>query len=167
MPDALCQRASHSSGTTSEVDRFVLRLRLRCVDDERDDAVSMEFWSGGEANRLPTELISDRAFVRLGVFSGHRSFRSRKLGECLSLNEAASDSCVREAIFNHTAPPVGDGIADMRLAEEALEVRVWYDEKTRHIKLAGKGLTASTVSNDPDSVRYHPQPIGQAIQGSP
>src|SRR5207342_2736369 len=77
MPDALCQRASHSSGTTSEVDRFVLRLRLRCVDDERDDVVSVEFWSGGEANRLPAELLSDRAFVRVGVFGGHRSFRSR------------------------------------------------------------------------------------------
>jgi hypothetical protein len=37
-----------------------------------------------------------------------------------------------------------------------LEVRVWYDEKSRHIKLAGKGLMASTVSNDPDSKRYHP-----------
>jgi hypothetical protein len=37
-----------------------------------------------------------------------------------------------------------------------LELRVWYDEKSRHIKLAGKGLTASTVSNDPASVRYHP-----------
>ena len=37
-----------------------------------------------------------------------------------------------------------------------LEVRVWYDEKTRHIKLAGKGLTASTVSNDPGSVRSIP-----------
>ena len=78
MPDALCQRASHSSGSAGEVDRFVLRLRLRCVDDERDDVVSMEFWSGGEANRLPTKLVSDRAFVRLVVFGGHRSFRSRK-----------------------------------------------------------------------------------------
>lgn len=37
-----------------------------------------------------------------------------------------------------------------------LEVRVWYDEKTCHIKLAGKKLTASTVSNDPASVRRHP-----------
>lgn len=37
-----------------------------------------------------------------------------------------------------------------------LEVRVWYDDKLRHIKLAGKGLTASTVSNDPGSKRYHP-----------
>jgi len=37
-----------------------------------------------------------------------------------------------------------------------LEVRVWYDDKSRHIKLAGKGLTASTVSNDPESARYHP-----------
>jgi hypothetical protein len=36
------------------------------------------------------------------------------------------------------------------MADESvrLKVRVWYDEKTRHIKLAGKGLTASTVSND-------------------
>lgn len=38
----------------------------------------------------------------------------------------------------------------------SLELRVWYDEKSRHIKLAGKGLTASTVSNDPASKRYHP-----------
>lgn len=37
-----------------------------------------------------------------------------------------------------------------------LELRVWYDEKSRSIKLAGKGLTASTVSNDPASKRYHP-----------
>lgn len=37
-----------------------------------------------------------------------------------------------------------------------LELRVWYDEKSRYIKLAGKGLTASTVSNDPASKRYHP-----------
>jgi hypothetical protein len=38
----------------------------------------------------------------------------------------------------------------------SLELRVWYDERSRHIKLAGKGLTASTVSNDPGSKRYHP-----------
>ena len=37
-----------------------------------------------------------------------------------------------------------------------LNLRIWYDEKSRYIKLAGKGLTASTVSNDPDSKRYHP-----------
>lgn len=37
-----------------------------------------------------------------------------------------------------------------------LESRVWYDEKSRHIKIAGKGLTASTVSNDTNSKRYHP-----------
>jgi hypothetical protein len=37
-----------------------------------------------------------------------------------------------------------------------LELRVWYDERSGHIKLAGPGLTASTVSNDPASVRYHP-----------
>lgn len=37
-----------------------------------------------------------------------------------------------------------------------LELRVWYDERSRHIRLAGKGLTASTVSNDPTSKRYHP-----------
>jgi hypothetical protein len=38
----------------------------------------------------------------------------------------------------------------------SLEVRVWYDPRSRHIKLAGTGLTASTVSNDPASKRYHP-----------
>ncbi len=37
-----------------------------------------------------------------------------------------------------------------------LDVRIWYDSQSRHIKLAGKGLTASTVSNDPRSKRYHP-----------
>lgn len=37
-----------------------------------------------------------------------------------------------------------------------LNLRVWYDEKSRHIKLAGSGLTASTVSNDPTSKRFHP-----------
>jgi hypothetical protein len=37
-----------------------------------------------------------------------------------------------------------------------LNVRVWYDAKSRHIKIAGPGLTASTVSNDPGSARYHP-----------
>jgi hypothetical protein len=37
-----------------------------------------------------------------------------------------------------------------------LELRVWYDEKTRYIKLAGGGMTASAVSNDPASQRYHP-----------
>ena len=37
-----------------------------------------------------------------------------------------------------------------------IELRVWYDDKSKQIKLAGPGLTASTVSNDPQSVRYHP-----------
>jgi hypothetical protein len=37
-----------------------------------------------------------------------------------------------------------------------LEVRVWFDPITGHIKIAGKGLTASTVSNDPASKRFHP-----------
>ena len=37
-----------------------------------------------------------------------------------------------------------------------LELRVWYDEQSRYIKLAGTGLTASTVSNDPASKRFHP-----------
>jgi hypothetical protein len=37
-----------------------------------------------------------------------------------------------------------------------LELRVWYDPASKHIKLAGEGLTASTVSNDPASTRYHP-----------
>lgn len=38
----------------------------------------------------------------------------------------------------------------------SLDLSVWYDDKSRHIKLAGKGLTASTVSNEPGSKRYHP-----------
>jgi hypothetical protein len=37
-----------------------------------------------------------------------------------------------------------------------LELRVWFDTKSAHINLAGPGLTASTVSNDPESARYHP-----------
>ena len=37
-----------------------------------------------------------------------------------------------------------------------LELRVWYDAKSRYIKLAGGGITASAVSNDPTSERYHP-----------
>jgi hypothetical protein len=37
-----------------------------------------------------------------------------------------------------------------------LAVRVWYDPKSGHIKIAGEGLTASTVCNDPSSKRYHP-----------
>ena len=38
----------------------------------------------------------------------------------------------------------------------ALALRVWFDPASGHIKLAGPGLTASTVSNDPASRRYHP-----------
>ena len=37
-----------------------------------------------------------------------------------------------------------------------LSLRVWYDPGSRYIKLAGPELTASTVSNDPQSTRYHP-----------
>jgi hypothetical protein len=68
MLDALCQCAGYGSGTTGEVDRSVLRLRLRRVDDQRDDVLSVQLWSGGEADRLPAELVSDRAFVDVGVF---------------------------------------------------------------------------------------------------
>ncbi len=38
----------------------------------------------------------------------------------------------------------------------SLQIRVWYDPVSQHIKLAGPGLTASTVSDDPSSKRYHP-----------
>lgn len=38
----------------------------------------------------------------------------------------------------------------------SLPLRIWFDPKSKHIKLAGPGLTASTVSNDPNSKRYHP-----------
>jgi hypothetical protein len=37
-----------------------------------------------------------------------------------------------------------------------LTIRIWWDPKARYIKLAGPGLTASTVSNDPTSKRFHP-----------
>jgi len=50
-----------------------------------------------------------------------------------------------------------------------LDLRVWYDEKSRHIKVAGKGLTASTVSNDPASARYHPnryRKLAKALRGA-
>ena len=44
-----------------------------------------------------------------------------------------------------------EGVMDGKSVQ--LNVRVWYDARSGHIKLAGKGLTASTVSNDPDSLR--------------
>ncbi len=44
----------------------------------------------------------------------------------------------------------------MKRKSVKLELRVWYDQKSGRIKLAGSGLTASTVSNDPASNRYHP-----------
>jgi len=37
-----------------------------------------------------------------------------------------------------------------------LQVNVWYQPDRNCIKIAGKKLTASWVSNDPASVRYHP-----------
>lgn len=37
-----------------------------------------------------------------------------------------------------------------------LTLRIWWDPKSRYIKIAGAGLTASTVSNHPESKRYHP-----------
>lgn len=43
----------------------------------------------------------------------------------------------------------------------SLKLRVWYDGKSRHIKLASPDLTASTVSNDPSSKRYHPNLFGK------
>jgi hypothetical protein len=77
MPDARRQRASHSSGTAGEVDRIVLRLRFAA---STTSATMSSAWSssGGEANSLPAELVSDRAFVRLGIFWGHRSLRSQE-----------------------------------------------------------------------------------------
>jgi len=44
----------------------------------------------------------------------------------------------------------------MRQKSVSLTVRVWYDSKSDYIKIAGKGLTASAVSNRADSERYHP-----------
>jgi hypothetical protein len=48
-----------------------------------------------------------------------------------------------------------------------LTVRIWWDAKSRYIKIAGAGLTASTVSNDPSSKRYHPnlfKKLGSALK---
>ena len=50
-----------------------------------------------------------------------------------------------------------------------LTVRVWFDPASAHIKLAGWGLTASTVSNDPKSKRYHPNlymKLGRALRAA-
>jgi hypothetical protein len=68
MLDALCQCAGHGSGTTGEIDRSIHRLRLGRLDDERDDTVGVKFWSNSEASRLPAELVSDRAFMGVGIF---------------------------------------------------------------------------------------------------
>lgn len=37
-----------------------------------------------------------------------------------------------------------------------LDVGIWYDQKSRYIKISAKGAFISTVSNDPESKRYHP-----------
>ena len=52
-------------------------------------------------------------------------------------------------------PPRGNEGSSMAKSIE-LQMRVWFDPTSRHIKLAGPNLTASTVSNDPGSKRYHP-----------
>jgi hypothetical protein len=36
-----------------------------------------------------------------------------------------------------------------------LDVGIWYDSKSRHIKISAKDAFISTVSNDPDSKRFH------------
>jgi len=35
-------------------------------------------------------------------------------------------------------------------------LRILYDNVSGDIKMAGQGLAATTVSNDPKSVRHHP-----------
>lgn len=50
-----------------------------------------------------------------------------------------------------------------------LTLRVWFDPASGHIKLAGRGLTASTVSNDPKGKRYHPNlymKLGRALRSA-
>src|SRR4029079_13780296 len=101
MLDALCQCAGHGSGTTGEIDRSIPRLRLGRLDDERDDTVGVKFWSNGEASGLPAELVSDRAFMGVGIFRSHRpSDRDRNhstivvpdvpLQRCRTLDAAAT-----------------------------------------------------------------------------
>lgn len=48
-----------------------------------------------------------------------------------------------------------------------LNLRVWYDPQSKHIKLAGAGLAASTVSNDPKSKRYHANLYRKLARPSP
>lgn len=36
-----------------------------------------------------------------------------------------------------------------------LKINVWYDSEKREITLAGDGLTATTVNNNPNSERCH------------
>jgi hypothetical protein len=48
-----------------------------------------------------------------------------------------------------------------------LKLRVWWDTKAQYIKIAGEGLSASTVSNNPQSKRYHPnlfRKLGKALE---
>lgn len=37
-----------------------------------------------------------------------------------------------------------------------LDVGVWFNERSGHIHIAAKDAFISTISNEPDSKRYHP-----------
>ena len=37
-----------------------------------------------------------------------------------------------------------------------LDIGIWYDPVSEHIKISAKSAFISTVSNDPHSKRYHP-----------
>ena len=48
-----------------------------------------------------------------------------------------------------------------------LDVGIWFNAKTGHIHIAAKGQFISTVSNDPQSKRFHPNlywKLGKALR---
>jgi hypothetical protein len=71
MAGAPRQSAGDQAGAAGQVDRPVFGRRTRCVDDERDDLVGMEFPGAGETGRLSAELVDDRALVRVVFHGGH------------------------------------------------------------------------------------------------
>ena len=125
MPDALRQRASHSSGATREVDRSVVPLRLRCVDDERDNIVGVEFWSGGKAKgcRLNWSWIARSC---ASVFSGVIGCSDREMENGCAPASGRSDKSQRFADRDdagrlwaskasvNTATPLGNSLIPCR-----------------------------------------------------
>jgi hypothetical protein len=45
-----------------------------------------------------------------------------------------------------------------------IDAGIWFNEDTKHIHIAAKGAFITTVCNDPDSKRYHPNLYGKLAQ---